>query len=61
MYTRFQKGFHIKRYIDTYIPLFSCCPTCEKTWLNDKFSFRQVLCSNLSIKKIMHEHCLQFS
>ena len=37
-----------------------CCPTCEKTCFSDKFSFRQVPCSNLSIKKIMHEYCLQF-
>ena len=27
----------------------SYCPTCEKTRFNDKFSVRQVLCSNLSI------------
>ena len=39
----------------------SYCPTCEKTRFNDKFFLRQVLCSNLSIKKRMHEHCLQFS
>ena len=39
----------------------SYCPTCEKTRFNDKFSLRQVLYSNLSIKKRMHEHCLQFS
>ena len=26
IYTRFQKGFHIERYIDRYILLFSC--TC---------------------------------
>ena len=72
IYTRFQKGFHIERYIDRYIfcflarapvCIYTCyCPTCEKTWFNNNFSFRQVLCCNLSIKKkIMHEYCLQFS
>ena len=39
----------------------SYCPTCEKTRFNDKFSLRQVLCSNLLIKKRMHEYCLQCS
>ena len=33
IYTRFQKGFHIERYIDTYILLFSC--TCARV----QFSF----------------------
>ena len=58
IYTRFQKGFHIERYIDRYIVLFSCtcagcaffnsyCPTCEKPRFNDKFFLRRVLCSNL--------------
>ena len=28
IYTRFQKGFHIERYIDKYILLFSC--TCAR-------------------------------
>ena len=28
IYTRFQKGFHIERYIDRYILLFSC--TCAR-------------------------------
>ena len=28
VYTRFQKGFHIERYIDRYILLFSC--TCAR-------------------------------
>ena len=60
IYTRFQKGFHIERYIDRYILLFSC--TCarvhfsvaivqrvKKSRFNDKFFLRRVLklCSNL--------------
>ena len=32
MYTRFQKGFHIERYIDRYILLFSC--TCAREHLH---------------------------
>ena len=30
IYTRFQKGFHIERYIDRYILLFSC--TCARAF-----------------------------
>ena len=60
IYTRFQKGFQIERYIDRYILLFSC--TCarvhfsfaivqlvKKSRFNDKFCLRRVLklCSNL--------------
>ena len=60
IYTRFQKGFHIKRdrEIYTFVFLHVCpcafftfyCPTCQKTRFNDKFSLRQVLCSS-SLKK----------
>ena len=32
IYTRFQKGFHIERYIDRYILLFSC--TCARVHLH---------------------------
>ena len=52
IYTRFQKGFHIERYIDRYILLFSCtcarvhfsfftcyCPTCEKLGSTINFFF----------------------
>ena len=60
IYTRFQKGFHMERYIDRYILLFSCnvrscafltChfPTCEKSRFNEKFSLCRVLC--LTLKK----------
>ena len=58
IHTRFQKGFHIERYIDRYILLFSC--TCarvhfsfaivqlvKKSRFNDKFFLRRVVCSNL--------------
>ena len=66
IYTRFQKGFHIDIYFCflTRAPvcIYTCyCPTCEKTRFNNNFCFRQVPCSNLSIKKIMHVYCLQFS
>ena len=60
IYTRFQKGFHMERYIDRYILLFSCnvrscafltChfPTCEKSRFNGKFSLCRVLW--LTLKK----------
>ena len=32
IYTRFQKGFHIERYIDRYILLISC--TCARVHLH---------------------------
>ena len=57
IYSRFQKRFHMERYIDIYILLLSCtcarafvtcyCPTCEKPRFNDKFFLRRVFCSNL--------------
>ena len=58
IYTRFQKGFHIERYIDRYILLLSC--TCarahfsfsivqlvKKLGSTINFFLRRVLCSNL--------------
>ena len=42
-------------------PMMMIVQLVKKTRFNDKFSLRQVLCSNLSIKKKMHEYCLQFS
>ena len=67
-----KRFFHRERYIDRYIVLLCC--TCsrahfsllivqlvKKNLLNDKFSPCQVLCSNLSIQKRMHEYCLKFT
>ena len=56
IYTRFQKGFHIERYIDRYILLFSC--TCARVHFSlvivqlvkNLGSTIKVLCSNLSKK-----------
>ena len=70
IYTPVFKKVFIQRdiYIDIYfcslarapVCIYTCyCPTCEKTWLNDKFSFRQVLCSNLSVKKMGYEFGLR--
>ena len=44
-YTRFQKGFHIERYIDRYIPLFSY--TCARVHLH-------LLLSNLWKNLVQH-------
>ena len=55
IHIRFQKGFHTET--DIYFcflarklcAFFTChCPTCEKSRFKDKFTLRQVLCSNLT-------------
>ena len=53
IYIRFQKGFHTDIYFcflaRKLCAFFTChCPTCEKSRFKDKFTLRQVLCSNLT-------------
>ena len=73
IHTRFQKGFHIERYIDRYMLLFSC--TCarvhfslvivqlvKKLGSTMRFLFVRFLVPISWEKKMtMHEYCLQFS
>ena len=55
IYRPFQKGFHIERYIDRYILLFSC--TCARVY----FLLAIVQLVKEKKKNRMHDYCLQFS
>ena len=74
IYTRFQKGFHIERYIDRYILLFSCTSArvhfslvivqlVKNLGSTIKFLFVRFSVPTYQKKKKlrMHEYCLQFS